>query len=171
MEQQHVAFYLLSAASSKHCFPSKLFDRWKREIEPWRGKIFKKKKKTEEEWKERGRVCDSQECAVARLDRVCERCLWNTCGLVKQDRSGQNRRRCSCAMNQQWKSSLCLSASLLRIIWIKPLSWSRRTRCPTTFWAAGATLYVTSTAHLYLCSIWCTFMKASVSAWPPTSLC
>lgn len=34
-----------------------------------------------------------------------------------------------------------------RIIWIKPSSWSHKTPCPTTCWAAGATLYVILPTH------------------------
>lgn len=105
----------------------------------------KKTNQREGEWggeKNREGVWQPGVCGRSARSRVWEvfvKYLWvGEAGQIRSEQKGN----CSCFMNQQWKPSPCLSASPPRITWIKPSSWSRRTLCPTTCWAAGATLYV-----------------------------
>lgn len=126
MEQQHVAFYLLSAASSKHCFPSKLFDRWKREIEPWRGKIFKKKQKKNRRRMERTRegVWQPGVCSSSTRSRVWEvfvKYLW--VGEAGQIRSEQKAvQLCYESTVKIFSLSVCFSSQdhLDKAIELKP---------------------------------------------------
>lgn len=124
-------------------------------MERCRGRIWKTKKtesesgRMEEKKTKQGGCVTARSvwslCKIACVRGVCEILVgwWSRTDQVRTEGSGNSSR----FMNQQWKSSPRLSASPPRIIWIKPSSWSHKTPCPTTCWAAGATLYVILPTH------------------------
>lgn len=126
---------ILSSVSSfhKHCVPSELLTG-ERTGDRAPEKENKKSSKRREGLWEPGSMQGAS--AGSRVCKVFGKYLW--VGEAEQFRSEQKETAAS-TMSQLWTASV----SPPRIIWIKPSSSSHRTHCPTTCWAAGATLYVT----------------------------